>query len=361
MADPPVKAVRTSHSGPDIPVFDYGNQRRLRYPDFIPQSGNSNFLDPPRTSMLDDLCFYIQTHGTRLQIDGPELVYALSAKIIASHYTLLAEFIENIFLNTNFKMSRQANLSRFDTFVVESQWSDVHAYYILVWRFLSRLESIMLQLRVPFGEPDTSQHPAWTDIRVDFNTLHMKFRRLQQGVELLNASITGLASIAGNRQALTEQKLSLAATERSIREARSAKALTFVGLVFIPLAYMASLFSMSDPYGPGGGGILVILRDISTPSRRRGLFLLCLGPWIRPRGEELVVRELHHGSEGNCAPIPAICIGKGRRRQVIKRVVPFGASFRCAQGSSAKGKGFRQLRRAVDTPRSSEIENDGPR
>lgn len=203
--------------------------------------------------MLDDLCFYIQTHGTRLQIDGPELVYALSAKIIASHYTLLAEFIENIFLNTNFKMSRQANLSRFDTFVVESQWSDVHAYYILVWRFLSRLESIMLQLRVPFGEPDTSQHPAWTDIRVDFNTLHMKFRRLQQGVELLNASITGLASIAGNRQALTEQKLSLAATERSIREARSAKALTFVGLVFIPLAYMASLFSMSDPYGPGGG------------------------------------------------------------------------------------------------------------
>jgi hypothetical protein len=68
---------------------------------------------------------------------------------------------------------------------------------------------------------------------------------------MLNMSITGLAGMAGNRQASEEQKLSLEATKRSIQEARSAKTLTMFGLVFIPLAYTASLFSMADPYGPG--------------------------------------------------------------------------------------------------------------
>ena len=51
-------------------------------------------------------------------------------------------------------------------------------------------------------------------------------------------AIGGLASMSGNQQ--------------SLREARSTKALTLVGLVFIPLAYTAALFSMAGEFGPGG-------------------------------------------------------------------------------------------------------------
>lgn len=49
-----------------------------------------------------------------------------------------------------------------------------------------------------------------------------------------NTSMTGLASIAGNRQALEESK--------------RVKRLNLLALLFIPLAYTSSLFSMQDNY-----------------------------------------------------------------------------------------------------------------
>lgn len=67
----------------------------------------------------------------------------------------------------------------------------------------------------------------------------------QQTAERVNASTTGLASILGSRQAFKEQQLSLHAAEKS-------RGLTFIGLIFIPLAFISSIFSMSEPYGPGG-------------------------------------------------------------------------------------------------------------
>jgi hypothetical protein len=75
--------------------------------------------------------------------------------------------------------------------------------------------------------------------------------------EGLNSSITALAGMVGDRQGLKGQGLSL-------REARNAKALSFLGILFIPLAYSGSLFSMSDPYGPGGEKFWVYLA-ISCP------------------------------------------------------------------------------------------------
>jgi hypothetical protein len=63
--------------------------------------------------------------------------------------------------------------------------------------------------------------------------------------------MTALASIAGNRQGTREHELSVKAVKQSILEAKRAKSLTSVGLVFIPLAYTASLFSMESGYRPG--------------------------------------------------------------------------------------------------------------
>jgi hypothetical protein len=273
LTDPGMENVRTSREGRDIPVGEYVRANRLRYANFLDPMADEK---PPNTSMLDDLCFFSQIHETtptKRALDSPALVRTLCAKIVASHYTLPAEYIESILCNAHFRMRRQQDMSVFNVFMAESQWSDVHAYHNRVRRFTTRLEGIMLQLNIPLhagmGDAPRSMYDlptkhnasddvgktggqSWTDLNHDYQTLHHKFTRLYVGVEHLNSSITGLVSIAGNRQALADQKLSLAATERSIREARSTKALTSVGLVFIPLAYMSSLFSMSAPFGPGG-------------------------------------------------------------------------------------------------------------
>lgn len=42
-----------------------------------------------------------------------------------------------------------------------------------------------------------------------------------------------------------------------MREAKNSKTLTFIGLVFIPLAYTSALFSMSGEYRPGGSAFWV--------------------------------------------------------------------------------------------------------
>lgn len=60
-----------------------------------------------------------------------------------------------------------------------------------------------------------------------------------------------MAGLTNNRHAVKVQELALEATERTIREAKSVKALTILGVVFVSLAYVATLFSMSDLYGPG--------------------------------------------------------------------------------------------------------------
>jgi Mg2+ and Co2+ transporter CorA len=65
----------------------------------------------------------------------------------------------------------------------------------------------------------------------------MRFKEILDRARGLDTAINALAQMASNLQQL--------------KEARSTKTLTVVGLVFIPLAYTASLFSMASPYGPG--------------------------------------------------------------------------------------------------------------
>lgn len=99
------------------------------------------------------------------------------------------------------------------------------------------VEDTMLRCGIPLSDAELSQSGDWLDSTADFQMLRMRLRDVRRRAELLNAAITGLASVSGSQQAL--------------REARSTKALTLAELVFIPLAYTATLFSMAGPFGPG--------------------------------------------------------------------------------------------------------------
>lgn len=94
--------------------------------------------------------------------------------------------------------------------------------------------------------PSSSAHPShYLTSDLDFPFIHHSLSTLHAVVTNLVTSTQGLSSIVANREALQEARL-------SVREARDSKTLTFVGLVFIPLAYTSALFSMSDEYRPGG-------------------------------------------------------------------------------------------------------------
>lgn len=216
------------------------------YVDFLPEHIQvQSRQGPPRTSFAEDLCFYLTTHGSLVGMTSPDSVSLFLQKIIASHYSKQFDYLRQNVSSAVGKMGRQTDFTAFALSAVEESWSDAQTIERRLSEFCFDLEEILIQLRVPLGPPEPSQIASWQDVGSDFRLLYHRFDYIRQYAERVNSSITGLASIAGNRQAFREQQFSLRAAERS-------RNLTFIGLVFIPLAFISSLFSMSEPYGPGG-------------------------------------------------------------------------------------------------------------
>ena len=222
---------------------------------------------PPRSSFLDDVVFYLQEHagsvlsatgaGDDLWADPDTVVGTFARKIVASHYFKLAEHLRATLSAAQRALSRKHDLASLPMEKVEELWSDIQAWERRVGEYCEDLEAIMLQLGVAFEDPNTGaaspgDRPRWLDPGLDFQFLRLRFRELRGRTENLNSAVTGLASITGNRQQYKEQQLALETARRSIREAKSSKAVTLLGLIFIPLAYTSAVFGMEPPYGPGG-------------------------------------------------------------------------------------------------------------
>ena len=141
-------------------------------------------------------------------------------------------------------LSRQEDMAKFSLSMVEQQWSDIQSWERRLNEYCNDFEELMIKLKVPFQDPDSIQGSALLNSHVDFQFLWMRLKGLRHRAEQINAATSGLASIAGNRQANQEQQLSLQETQKT-------KALTLIGLIFIPLAYTATLFSMDERYMPG--------------------------------------------------------------------------------------------------------------
>jgi Mg2+ and Co2+ transporter CorA len=98
----------------------------------------------------------------------------------------------------------------------------------------------MLSLGYPLdGQVNSSarlQASTWKDCEKDFQYVYFRLKILKERADNLMQAMTGLASIAGNRQ--------------NLEEAKRVKRLNLLALLFIPLAYTSSLFSMQDNYAP---------------------------------------------------------------------------------------------------------------
>ncbi|KAF5557185.1 hypothetical protein FPHYL_7774 [Fusarium phyllophilum] len=78
---------------------------------------------------------------------------------------------------------------------------------------------------------------VWRGVLKDINSLRDQLHDYSQSLEQMVMVATSLVQLLDSR--------------RSILEAINTKRLTFLALVFVPLAWVSSLFSMSDSYSPG--------------------------------------------------------------------------------------------------------------
>jgi hypothetical protein len=198
---------------------------------------------PPRTSILDDFCFFMETvSASQFNLEGPAIVSLLIQKIIIGHYLKVLDFIRATNYHRQWHMTRQVRLDNFKA--VEREWSDCQHLEKQISDYHSDMEIALILFGIPLTMPDNSRQCEWSDTTSDFQLIYLRLKEQHNKAKELNYSMTTLASIAGNRQASIEQ-------QQSIREAKRARALTFVGLVFIPLAYTTSLLAMSEQFLPG--------------------------------------------------------------------------------------------------------------
>jgi Mg2+ and Co2+ transporter CorA len=193
------------------------------------------------------LCFYLENYLTLpgLTPETPDLVLLFARKIVASLYSRHLDHVHQAVIRSQVPMRRHSDFIGLDLATVEANWSSRQTLEKPLHQYCYDLEHILAQMRVPLQRPDLAQVTSWRDVHVDFQMLHHRFENARNWVSKINASITGLTGIVGNRQAFREQQLSLEAAVRT-------QNITTLGLLFVPLAYVATLFSMSGEYGPGG-------------------------------------------------------------------------------------------------------------
>ncbi|KAK3897244.1 hypothetical protein C8A05DRAFT_48065 [Staphylotrichum tortipilum] len=229
ICDPPTRRILSDHrdEGHDVRTWPYG----FGYLDFMPLSRQIDVRrGPPRSSMLADLSFYIQNHASALNLSHP---YSLRV------------FVEKL------------DLTSFDVAAAEELWSDIQAWERRMGEYHDDISGAMVQLGVPLGHHAGSdlkgQGQGFADTAADFQFLRLRFQQVAERVHALAGAISALAGLAGNRAAARAAELSLKEAEQARRQARSLKALTVLGVVFLPLSFAAGILSMAELFLPGGG------------------------------------------------------------------------------------------------------------
>lgn len=212
------------------------------------QGGYVDFVPPPRLqpgvlpskarhphkSMLDDLVYYYEHNADLLEDtewDLPSNSAIFLKKIVAAHYLQLADYIKAMLPSLELKLT---------TAWVEEQeqWKALGTISRRCGNYRDDIEDALLSLGYPL---ETSARKGkktydWKDCEIDYQYAYLRLKVLKERADNLMTSMTGLASIAGNRQ--------------NLEEAKRVKRLNLLALLFIPLAYTSSLFSMQDEYAP---------------------------------------------------------------------------------------------------------------
>jgi hypothetical protein len=259
LCDPPVQKVHILDKAITSDIFQ-SEPFQGGYPDFINHMGTDSmrsqmFQAPPRSSLLDDLCFYYERHSQALvSLETPQvpitptIAAIFPLKIVCSHYLKLLDYFEvilNRLGNVEWRLSRQSDYDHYDNCVVEEQWSSLQLSSRRLSEFSDDVEDILRGMGISVVDSSAcTTNVDWQSSDKDFQYIYRRLQKMKEKVDRLMESAMGLSNIIGSRQALSEAR-------RSIMEAKSTKTLTIVGLIFIPLAYTCSLFSMSDRFQPG--------------------------------------------------------------------------------------------------------------
>lgn len=208
------------------------------YIDFVPSATSVDAAKKskhPHSSMLRDLIHYYMNHADLFSTDewaDPTQSSYFAKKIVAAHYLQLVDYIKAMLPSLELRLT---------TAWVEEQeqWRSLQTISRRCGNYRDDIEDTLLSLGYPVDVLNSTRRVDWKDCQKDFQYIYFRLKILKERADTLMQSMTGLASIAGNRQ--------------NLEEAKRVKRLNLLALLFVPLAYTSSLFSMQDDYAPNKG------------------------------------------------------------------------------------------------------------
>lgn len=228
------------------------------YDNFIQPNGYFEFIKsnreltqgPPKTSMLNDICYYCEHHSDLLNNFHDPTIFM--KKITAAHYIQLIGFVTHQLesirsadwsgkdgaSSARHRSRRDQNVQIEDS--LEAQWGRFRCS-----QYVYDVEATLLALGIPWEDPSAATCSDWRTSEKDFQYISRRLVGLREDYNLLTTAMVGLGGMTRNRQAVSE-------AAQSLREAKTVKTLTFIAMFFIPLEWLAALFSMSEPFSPGG-------------------------------------------------------------------------------------------------------------
>ncbi|ROV95697.1 hypothetical protein VMCG_07602 [Cytospora schulzeri] len=257
LCDPAPKKVLVHKTTVELRIKAFENG----YHGFIPDHALGSTSEKPlHLSLYDDLMYYFRNHADVLEhLDDPFSATVFPRKIVASHYCQLLGFVSHqtaSMRSSGWAVQRRTQAEVEESNQVETAWSQFKCP-----EYLEALSAVLDSLGIsqshdPYdtlnamseAEPDgpgVSQEQRqvnsddWRSPTADFLYLQREFRSRLADYARMTSSLAALNGMIGGRI--------------SILEARTAKSLTLVAMIFAPPACVASIFSIpADLFGKTG-------------------------------------------------------------------------------------------------------------
>jgi CorA-like Mg2+ transporter protein len=226
------------HHGNSLCVRQVPRNKRVEDPH--PPSSYSSFMrDRPvdideQTSLLEELGHFFKSPPSDFNMSDPSLSSLAYYPIKAA----IAEWMVYIQIMNSYIKSYEYSFESVGRKIDSVRNEDV----VELHRWRRRSKQSLHKLRVLKA---CVEH--WKQERPDSQRSDLLLRDIQHVIDQIEQdrhSIDILASIATSMVQLMDAR-------RSVVEAMSVRHLTYIALIFIPLAFVASLFSMTGDYAPG--------------------------------------------------------------------------------------------------------------
>ena len=211
---------------------------------------------PPRTSSLDDIVHYIcsSIEGVGPSLEQPfvipEIAVMVLKKFVLSYSVAHVEYLKSLLGNIEDALAERQEL---DLTWLELQQAELFRWNRRLSAFCEQTETAIDNLRL-LPEPHIRCSPlraCGNECDDDFQYIHRRMRNMKTRMLDLVSVVNGLIAILEAKQSINATVSLKEVANLSLGEAKTVRSLNVLGMMFLPMALVASVLSIPGNLAAG--------------------------------------------------------------------------------------------------------------